>query len=108
MPTPANVPAEDAAMMREPGERLSPAFGVERGQDEPDIWSPAGAGDLAAAAEEDEAVRMAAEYLERRQADAGIRDILANADFQGPYWEEFAEGLIRYGTRSSAPGSGPD
>src|SRR5208282_5018142 len=57
----------------------------------------AGAGDLAAAAEEDEAVRRAAEYLERRQADAEIRDILAVAEFRGPFWDEFAEGLIRYG-----------
>jgi hypothetical protein len=38
----------------------------------------------------DEQVRLAAESLERRQADLEIRNDLALADFRGPGWDRYA------------------
>jgi hypothetical protein len=45
----------------------------------------------------DEQVRLAAESLERRQADLEIRNDLALADFRGPGWDRYAWELARYG-----------
>lgn len=46
---------------------------------------------------DDEQARLAAESLERRQADLEIRDDLAQADFRGPSWDRYAWELARYG-----------
>lgn len=46
---------------------------------------------------DDERVRLAAESLERRQADLELRNDLALADFRGPGWDRYARELVRYG-----------
>jgi hypothetical protein len=46
---------------------------------------------------EDEQARLAAERLERRQADLELRNDLALADFRGPSWNTYAWELARYG-----------
>jgi hypothetical protein len=45
----------------------------------------------------DEQARLAAESLERRQADLEIRNELALAGFRGPGWDKYAWELARYG-----------
>jgi DNA-directed RNA polymerase specialized sigma24 family protein len=45
----------------------------------------------------DDAVRRAADCLERRRHDQKLRDELAAEDFNGPLWRGFAEELVRYG-----------
>ena len=46
---------------------------------------------------DDEHARLAAESLERRQADVEIRNELARAGFRGPVWDRYAWELARYG-----------
>ena len=46
---------------------------------------------------DDEQARLAAEYLERRQADLELRNDLALAGFRGPGWDRYAWELARYG-----------
>jgi DNA-directed RNA polymerase specialized sigma24 family protein len=46
---------------------------------------------------DDEQARLAAESLERRQADLELRDELARAGFRGPGWDRYAWELARYG-----------
>lgn len=46
---------------------------------------------------DDEQVRLAAESLERRQADLELRNDLALAGFRGPGWDRYAWELARYG-----------
>jgi hypothetical protein len=46
---------------------------------------------------DDEQARLAAESLERRQADLEIRNELALAGFRGPGWDRYASELARYG-----------
>ena len=46
---------------------------------------------------DDEQARLAAESLERRQADLELRNDLALADFRGPGWDRSAWELARYG-----------
>lgn len=45
----------------------------------------------------DDQARWAVESLERRQGDLALLAVLAAADFTGPVWSRFAEGLARYG-----------
>lgn len=46
---------------------------------------------------DDERARLAAESLERRQADLELRNDLALADFHGPGWDRYALELVCYG-----------
>ena len=46
---------------------------------------------------DDEQARLAAESLERRQADLELRNELALAGFRGPGWDRYALELARYG-----------
>ncbi len=45
----------------------------------------------------DEQARLAAESLERRQADLELHNELASADFRGPGWDRYAWELACYG-----------
>ena len=66
-----------------PGDRVSTTPASAAGLDEVEV--------------DDEQARLAAESLERRQADLELRNELALADFRGPGWDSYAREFARYG-----------